>query len=1050
MKTSSSRMPPTFRRFVFPGWIETETNSCRRSRSIQTGSCLSIITTPPIQTRWYPPTSVDPDYTAPATDELVVGVERDLMPDFAIGVSYIYRRSSNWIWWDRIWSGVRRPYPGVSTADFVPVTTTFEGQSVTYYELPFRRPSGEVLTNWPDYHHRYQAVELTGRKRLSHRWMLGFGLTLSGQREYYDSESAVFDPTNVEIRSGEQATSGMGRYSMLNARWILKMDGMVELPAGIQLAGKLNGHQGYGFPRSFWTPNRGGAIGRAWVNLQPFGEARYDDFWIVDLRVGKDVRRQGDSPEWDARHLQCIKRRYGSRPRAQAEPCQREYHRRYLVTSHLSVRRTLDVLMNEAMHIENWRVLPERNRIVRGEEQVKLEPRVMQVLVFLAQHADEVVSREQILEEVWAETAVSDEVLTNAIRELRKALGDDAKEPRFIQTIPKRGYRLVAPVRREDETVSPKRRQLHRWWAVASVAMAATALSGWYFYGSLRPLPTPHIEPVTSDVAMELEPDLSPDGEFVVYASNREDRGDRPGWGAFDIYVKLLDGGTPLRLTDRPEDEVSPKWSPDGRKIAFLRELEEESELIVVPALGGAERRLARLSIKRDFGGPIRFFGMDWSPDGRWLAVSDRETPDGPPSIYLLSTETGEKRRLTHPLAGTRARDGEPALSPDGTTVAYIRGFGLEGYEIRLHELGGDERVLHRVEDGVLYDIAWTPDGNEVVFSCERLGRLSMSRISVWGGEPMPLVFGENAGWFSISRNGGRLVYASYLVGNCNIWRVDGPAAFERDPPTNLIQSTRLDWLPVYSPDGSRIAIASRRSGAPNVWICSAEEDVCVPLTRDGGLAARWSPDGERVVFKKSSGDPELSVADVNGGFILPLTSSGDTKLNPLWSRDGNWVFFTSKRAGGWEIWKSPAEGGEPIQITRGGGFGPRESEDGLFIYYMKPLGDYDKVAGSPHHIWKVPVDGGEETPVFDLKEIVTNWNWTYWRGSIVLLDRSDETGDNIYQYHIETGELETLVHLGSGGSYCIGFDVSPDGRWMVFSRREDQSSNLMLVENFG
>ncbi len=239
------------------------------------------------------PNVVDPDYRAPVTDELIVGIERELMPDFAIGASYIYRVSSNWIWQDRLWTGVRVPYVGVSAEDFVPVDFAFEGQELTYYELPFPRPAGEHLTNWPDYRQRYQGVEVTGRKRLSNRWMFGFGFTFADQREYYDSEAAVFDPTNVALRDGEQAMSHGAYFRMMNAQWNIKLDGMVELPAGVNLAGKLNGRQGFGFPSSVWTPPRRGGIGRAWVNLQPLGDARYDDFWIADLRVEKSFEIRG-------------------------------------------------------------------------------------------------------------------------------------------------------------------------------------------------------------------------------------------------------------------------------------------------------------------------------------------------------------------------------------------------------------------------------------------------------------------------------------------------------------------------------------------------------------------------------------------------------------------------------------------------------------------------------------------------------------------------------------------------------------------------------------
>ena len=239
------------------------------------------------------PNVVDPEYTAPVTDELIVGVERELIPDFALGASYIYRYASNWVWRDDWAAGVWIPYVGVSARDFVPVHVEFQGQPLTYYELPFPRPASEYLTNWPDYHQRYQAVEVSGRKRLSHRWMLGFGLTFTDHREYLESEAAVFDPTCADIRDGQLIMTAGGRQSGLNARWIVKLDGMVELPAGVNLAGKLNGHQGYAYYRNFYTPPRGGGIGRAWVWLNPFGVDRYHDFWIADLRLEKTFDVKG-------------------------------------------------------------------------------------------------------------------------------------------------------------------------------------------------------------------------------------------------------------------------------------------------------------------------------------------------------------------------------------------------------------------------------------------------------------------------------------------------------------------------------------------------------------------------------------------------------------------------------------------------------------------------------------------------------------------------------------------------------------------------------------
>jgi hypothetical protein len=107
-------------------------------------------------------------------------------------------------------------------------------------------------------------------------------------------------------------------------------------------------------------------------------------------------------------------------------------------------------------------------------------------------------------------------------------------------------------------------------------------------------------------------------------------------------------------------------------------------------------------------------------------------------------------------------------------------------------------------------------------------------------------------------------------------------------------------------------------------------------------------------------------------------------------------------------------------------------------------------MAGNPHHIWSVPVDGGEERPVFDEMKIFAGTNWTLWRKSIVFFERSDETGDRLFQFHIPTGNLEEIAYLGHGGSYCLGCNVSPDGRWILLAKRDErQTADIFVVDNF-
>ncbi len=201
-------------------------------------------------------------------------------------------------------------------------------------------------------------------------------------------------------------------------------------------------------------------------------------------------------------------------------------------------------------------------------------------------------------------------------------------------------------------------------WALAGTAMlfAALGIGLWL----LRPTShaVPKTVPLTSYPGRQGTPAFSPDGKQVAFAWNGEKEDN------FDIYVKLVDAGTPLRLTSSPADEYAPAWSPDARYIAFCRDVSDHTEIWMIPALGGAERKL-RESAGCD--------GLSWSSDGKYLAFMDKNAPREPYSIFLLSVETGDKQKLTSPPAEYFG-DLMPRFSPDGKTIAFLRvSAGLSG-----------------------------------------------------------------------------------------------------------------------------------------------------------------------------------------------------------------------------------------------------------------------------------------------------------------------------------------------------------------------------------
>ena len=574
--------------------------------------------------------------------------------------------------------------------------------------------------------------------------------------------------------------------------------------------------------------------------------------------------------------------------------------------------------------------------------------------------------------------------------------------------------------------------------AVLTLALAGLGYGLYRMFGARASSPasaTLKTVPFTSFPGRKEQPAFSPDGRQVAFTWDGE-RGDN-----VDIYVRLVGEGSPLRLTIDSHVDRSPTWSPDGRSIAFVRVSEEGRTLITVPALGGAERKLLTSP---------RLSAVDWSPDGKQLAVVDSSSPDGLSEIYLVSPDTGEKKRLM-PTPAQFNGDRGAKFSPDGRWVAFTRSanFAVDDVYVAPATGGEPRRLTH---DGhQLAGITWTSDGRDVIFSSNRGGSYGLWRISIDGGAPEPLPgAGENAFQPSVSGQGGRLAYV-YDKADTNVWRAPGPkAAGKGGTPTRLIASTRGEGSPRYSPDGKRIAFASDRTGGTEVWVCDGEGQNQMQLTDFGGHAGspRWSADGRWIGFDaRPEGSSDVYVVGSEGGSPRRLTTEPSADIMPVWSKDGRWIYFGSDRAGDWQIWRMPAAGGTALQVTQKGGYGPLESDD-QYIYYSRNSGVPSRQNNLPG-VWRVPLDGGDEVRVFDKGAA----------GSVSVLAEgiaffnpgSAPDPATISYYAFASGQATTLLSIdrSKSGGFAGRLSVSPDGQWVVYVQTDQVDNDIMLVENF-
>jgi len=343
------------------------------------------------------------------------------------------------------------------------------------------------------------------------------------------------------------------------------------------------------------------------------------------------------------------------------------------------------------------RVEPSNFKIWKAGAELALEPKTFQVLLFLLENRGRLIEKNELLDAVWKDTFVTENAMTREIAKLRKALGDDSKTPKYIQTVHTQGYRFIAEVTETDgaiqnespivptanlpsdestataqdflpitetgkKAVPKNRRSFALKLAALLGALALVAAGAWLIRNrqqSFAVISVQKAAQITNWSGLDDFPSMSPDGNTVAYCSDRN--------GSFEIYVKqTTPGAKEIQLTSDGGQNFQPAFSPDGQRIAYYSK--QRGGIWVIPASGGEARQIT------DFGSHPA-----WSPDGKQIAFQSNPVADlgayarnalPPSTLWLVAANGGEPKQLTQ-IGNPAGGHGSPSFSPDGKRIVF-------------------------------------------------------------------------------------------------------------------------------------------------------------------------------------------------------------------------------------------------------------------------------------------------------------------------------------------------------------------------------------------
>jgi Tol biopolymer transport system component/DNA-binding winged helix-turn-helix (wHTH) protein len=675
--------------------------------------------------------------------------------------------------------------------------------------------------------------------------------------------------------------------------------------------------------------------------------------------------------------------------------------------------------------------------LLRQDKELPLTPKLFETLLILVENSGRIVQKEQFMERLWPHTFVEEANLTSNIQQLRKSLGDNARQPHYIETVTKRGYRFIADVQRVETgnngvhdsatradtsliaipaTVIDRKRRKQKVVIALATAVVVVMFGGFVFWKFFR-TSSKNLGDLVANLPLKIErltdsgqsssAAISPDGKYVAYTQMFK--------GRYSIWIRQLTTNTNSEIVPPTDDIVGMAFSHSGEYLYFVAG--DPSALYRVSLFGDVPVKvLERLEGKFSFSpddSRIAFIRVSTNSNGQQEHALMISNSDGANESKLLSRQYPDK--LDAPVWSP---DGESIVCAYGNSAAGNQGMSL--VEVRV--VDGSTRELSSEKFFNIAKIMWLPQKTGLIMSA---AKKSEGYRQLWRVSYPSLQFTEiSAGLssfsdLSLTRNGDKIV-ASQSTRAFDLW-VGATRESE-----NLKKVTAVMDKFCWTPDG-RLVYSLNTIGNVDLWVMRPDGQEQKQLTLNSATndAPTVTPDGRYIIFiSNRAGAFQVWRMQIDGSDPVPLTSGGGKNF-PGISPDGKWVLYNT--TDDWQLWRVSIAGGEPARLSDSYALFPSISPDGKMIAC---LGRSDSKAV----LRILSFEGGQPLKTFDLAAPTFSSNRIQWTGDgkAVIYGTEHDGITSIFRQPLTGGKPALVMKFEDE---LADFSYSQDGQSLAVAR---------------